>query len=347
MGRERARPQPSPVHVRDNAHPVGSDKGPPIFFVVGQSRSGTTWLMRLLNSHPEILCMGEGRFFGQNWKEHKIKKMPVNKQPSSLYGALSDAKFLRLWVERSVWSRDGDPDEHLNNLTRLAIDYFLTQKLEKAGKRIVGDKTPLLTTGIIKEISTIYPDAKVIHIIRDGRDQAVSLMHYLWNTAREEGGLYPVEPEELAKREAYREDPQKLLEAGEGIFTEARLRKMATQWSVRVSDAVKDGSALLGGNYTEIRYEGLLERPEEEAARLLEFLGADASNKLVRWCVNKASFEKSAKGREQGQEDSASFVRKGVAGDWRSVFTERDKEIFKEVAGDVLIETGYEKDKSW
>jgi hypothetical protein len=47
--------------------------------------------------------------------------------------------------------------------------------------------------------------------------------------------------------------------------------------------------------------------------------------------------------RPQGEEDSASFFRKGVAGDWRSVFTARDREIYKEMAGDRLIEMGYER----
>jgi len=36
-----------------------------------------------------------------------------------------------------------------------------------------------------------------------------------------------------------------------------------------------------------------------------------------------------------------------VAGDWRNVFTEEDKRIFKEAAGDLLVELHYEKDNEW
>ncbi|HYQ85440.1 MAG TPA: hypothetical protein VEP28_15795, partial [Rubrobacter sp.] len=35
----------------------------PVFFVTGVGKSGTSWLMRTLDGHPEILCRGEGRFF--------------------------------------------------------------------------------------------------------------------------------------------------------------------------------------------------------------------------------------------------------------------------------------------
>ena len=39
--------------------------------------------------------------------------------------------------------------------------------------------------------------------------------------------------------------------------------------------------------------------------------------------------------------------RKGIAGDWENAFSERDTEIFKETAGDLLIGLGYEKDDTW
>ena len=63
--------------------------------------------------------------------------------------------------------------------------------------------------------------------------------------------------------------------------------------------------------------------------------------------MNAASFKKLSKGRTRGQEDPTSFFRKGIAGDWRNVFTEQDKVLFKKEAGDLLIRLGYEKDDSW
>ena len=313
-----------------------------VFFVLGQQKSGTTWLMRILDSHPEILCRGEGRFFGREWRQKSVKRLDAQRPPSSLYNAVLDAKYLRLWIERSVWSRGDDAGEHLDNLTRMAIDYFLKGELSKTGKRLVGDKSPLLTPETIREVAEIYPEARVIHIIRDGRDAAVSAVHHSWNF-----GQKGKSEEVAAKREAYRRDPRRLAETGESIFAGRSLRRMTAEWAARVGRTVEDGPALLGERYAEVRYEDLLERPYGEVRRLLGFLGAEAGDETVRACVEAASFERLSRGRKRGEEDATSFFRKGVAGDWRSVFTEKDRRICNEEAGELLVELGYENDPKW
>jgi len=317
----------------------------PVFFIVGFAKSGTSWLTKTLNGHPEILCMGEGLLFGRGTD---LDKRRGTLAPSSLYGVFADSDYLRAWLKNSIWTRGEDEERHILNLTHMSVDYFLGEKLAKTGKRIVGDKTPFITEQCIEEIAAIYPEARVIHIIRDGRDVAVSAVHHTWNYAVDAGGHLTVSPEELATRDAYRKDPQAFLASGKSIFDEGRLRRgFAKPWYELTTSAVRDGPALLKDNYTEVRYEDLLGRPEEEVGRLLRFLGADASEEVLGRCVRSASFESRTRGRERGQEDSTAFLRKGVAGDWRNVFTERDKEIFKEVAGNLLIELRYEKDHNW
>ena len=202
------------------------DKEIPVFFVVGLAKSGTTWMMKILNAHPEVLCKGEGRFFGEEYRREVLTQTQTKQQPSSLYNALLGSEYLRLWIERSVWSRDGHTDEHVKDLVRLATDYFLTQELSKSGKKVVGDKTPLLGPKFVEEIYEIYPEARVIHIIRDGRDQAVSFLHQQGNRAKR-GRTHRLSPEELAKSEAYRRSPGELAEKGEGMFAEKTLRKAA------------------------------------------------------------------------------------------------------------------------
>jgi hypothetical protein len=318
----------------------------PVFFVVGLAKSGTTWLMKTLDAHPEVLCKGEGRFFGEEYRREVLARTQTKQQPSSLYNALLGSEYLRLWIERSVWSRDGDPDEHIRDLVRLATDYFLTEELSKSGKKLVGDKTPLLGLKFVEEIHEIYPEARVIHIIRDGRDQAVSFIHQQGNRAKR-GRTHRLSPEELARSEAYRRSPRVLAETGEGMFAEKTLRKAAQNWDLRVGQAVEDGPALFGDDYTEVRYEDLLEHPNEEVERLLGFLGVDTDETLVEHCVSSASFEKLSRGRERGEEDPSSFYRKGVAGDWENYFTEEDRRVFKEEAGELLIRLGYEKNDGW
>lgn len=292
----------------------------PVFFVLGNQKSGTTWLMRLLDAHPEVLCRGEGRFFGGSWRQKSLKQRDALRPASSLYNAVLDAEYLRLWIERSVWSRNDSTREHLNNLTRMAIDYFLKGELLKSGKQVVGDKSPLLTPETIREISAIYPEAKVIHIIRDGRDVAVSAAYHARNFGRGRERNGPHEG---------------------SMFPEGNLEKLATEWASRVGKTVQDGPELLGENYAEVRYEDLLERPEMEVGRLLEFLGVAFDEETARRCVVAASFERLSKGRQRGDEDPSSFFRKGVAGDWKNVFTSQDGETFDEEAGELLARLGY------
>ncbi len=326
-------PEPAPV-------------GTPVFFIVGHQKSGTTWLMKMLDAHPEILCQGEGRPFGKNFRQERKKGQRGGYPPVSLYAAISGSEDLRSWIERSVWTKRDRTDEHLDNLTRLAIEYFLTQKLLKTDKRLVGDKTVLLGPNMVKEIGVVFPDAKVIHIIRDGRDVAVSTMHHIWNQAEDQGGNTQITPEQKARREAYREDPRALIESGGGIFPDGWLGNYARAWKNRVGKTVATGPAVLGENYTEVKYEDLLQRPAEEVGRLLRFLGADASERNVRRCVGEAAFEKLSEGRKPGEE-APSFFRKGIAGDWKNVFTEENRRDFKAAAGDFLIELGYESDDDW
>ena len=122
-------------------------RGTPVFFVTGLGKSGTRWLTKILDSHPEVLCKGEGRFFSAGWMRADLDPANESALPSSLYYALTHSEHLRLWIERSVWSRDGDPDEHIDALMRLATEYFLTAELSKTGKRLVGTSRPSWTKG--------------------------------------------------------------------------------------------------------------------------------------------------------------------------------------------------------
>jgi len=321
---------------------------PPSFYLVGHAKSGTTWLMRLLDAHPEIMCKGEGRIFGRNYLRPDVKAMDAPTfQPASLYRSLLEAEYLNLWIERSVWTRGGDGDAQLRDLTRAAIRSFLGARLATTDKLIVGDKTPFMSDSDITEIAAIDPEAKVIHIIRDGRDVAVSGMHHLWRRTLDLGGGRDLRPEEERTRDLYRADPNAVLDSGEGIFTEQRICEMAEGWREMVSGARAQAADLLGDRYVEVHYEDLLQRAAPELRRVVLFLGADGRAELARRCVHAASFKRWTKGRSRGQEDSDSLLRKGIAGDWKRVFTPDDRRIFAEHAGDLLIELGYERDDSW
>ena len=66
----------------------------------------------------------------------------------------------------------------------------------------------------------------------------------------------------------------------------------------------------------------------------------------LREISRKYSFENVAK-RRTGQENTRSFLRKGVAGDWKEKFTPEARRVFARHAGEELILAGYEEDDSW
>jgi hypothetical protein len=301
----------------------------------------------MLGQHPEVLCRGEGKFFGRDDRNETFEKAPINARgqmlrPGSLFNILAESEDLRVWLERTWWTRDGDAEEQVALLVREATLGFLERKLAETNKKIVGDKTPFAGDGTVREIGEILPEARVIHVVRDGRDVAISHTHHRWNRVRpvEEGGR--LTPEEQDKRDRYRGDPEKFLATGESIFSEEYIADAAKSWRDEVGGAHRDGPSLLGENYTEVRYEDLLGTPEAEMRRLFRFLGARDGEEVVRRCVDEHSFENITR-RSAGEEDSASFFRKGVAGDWRSVFNQRDREIYAEIAGDLLEEMGYDR----
>ncbi|MCZ7574930.1 MAG: sulfotransferase domain-containing protein [Ardenticatenaceae bacterium] len=95
-----------------------------------------------------------------------------------------------------------------------------------------------------------------------------------------------------------------------------------------------------------MRYEDLRANTLAEFARLVGFFGLQLDEEKVQTIVEQNSFEYATK-RKPGQEDTSSHKRKGIIGDWRNVFQSSRIDAFKRLAGDLLVEVGYEKDLNW
>ena len=66
----------------------------------------------------------------------------------------------------------------------------------------------------------------------------------------------------------------------------------------------------------------------------------------IKSIVHKFSF-KNQTARNNGEEKSNSFLRKGISGDWKNYFDSNCVEIFKHYSKDMLINLGYEEDNKW
>lgn len=317
------------------------------FFVVGHGRSGTTWLEQTLNSHPAILCAGPGMLFGKDLTNFGGRRV--------LYELLFNADGLESWHEglkdwrggySNPWTKAGDFDLDAAQITRAAIDALMRRALTESGKRVLGDRTPHHISQL-REIHTLYPKAKIVHALRDGRDVAISNLHAAWNGARDRGGPVDLEPEDLALRDAYLADHESFLKSGWSIFTNEQIHRWARSWNRIVRRGRKTGRELFGESYFELKYEDHLHRPQATLKALFSFLEVDTAPEIIEQTIEENTFEKLSEGRSSGEESSGAFFRKGISGDWKNVFTGRDKEIFKEEAGELLVELGYEKDLSW
>lgn len=95
-----------------------------------------------------------------------------------------------------------------------------------------------------------------------------------------------------------------------------------------------------------VRYEDLLADPGSILAGVLASHGHEPDPWRIGWAVEGNSMRR-ATGREPGQEDPGSFVRKGVAGDWKKHFSDESRDVFAARAGAALVELGYETSDDW
>lgn len=297
------------------------------FFLLGHARSGTTLLMRLLRLHPEVHCNYQGHFF--------------TRQP--LLKSLVDTPEAEEWLSRKSnrWNRGRD----LSPLVlRAAADFILERDAAKEGKRIVGDKSPSSTIHgqAVRDLHAVYPDAKLVYIVRDGRDVLISER---FRNLVEESRFLKAEDKRIL--EELRKDQNQFTNGTRSIFTENVIRRVSTGWVKNVQETENEGRRLFGENYYSLRYEDVLDRPFEEMQRLWNFLGVRAAQSLEDDVINEMVSNPDEEWQSKRNEDIAPFLSKGRAGNWQRLFTGRDKAVFKEVAGEMLIQWKYEKDSDW
>ena len=229
-------------------------------------------------------------------------------------------------------------------ILRAAADFIMERDAAKEGKSIVGDKSPSSTIHgqAVRDLHTIYPDAKLVYIVRDGRDVLISER---FRNLVEESKFLKAEDRHII--EALRKDQTQFTNGTRSIFTESVIRRVANGWVKNVQETETEGRRLFGDHYFSLRYEDLLARPFEEMQKLWNFLGVQADRSLEKAITDEMSSNPDEEWQAKRNEEIASFLPKGQAGNWQRLFTARDKSIFKEVAGEMLIQWNYEKNSAW
>lgn len=314
---------------RGNDAPVG------YFFFGANRRSGTTWLTTMLNSHPEVMIKNEGWFLN----EHKC----------SIEQWL-DERVFRTWAERPEpkggWLRDIPVDDAITIVTRAMMEALMREAAARtpwksiSKLKMVGDKTTTYFCTKVEQLHRLFPEARFIHMARDGRDVIVSDMFLKF---RYKDFKIPGQDPAIAEA-AYR---YHVLKEGDPVplLTPAAVEHLGGTWAQSIAGGAR-ARELYGKRFLEVRYEDLLADPWR-VREVFEFLGVAADDATLKPCIERNTFEKQSGGRKPGEGDPTHPSRKGIAGDWRNHFTPETAEAFKKVAGSCLVELGYESNDSW
>ena len=143
------------------------------FFILGSGRNGSTLLNRILNEHPDLFLPSEQYFLGPS-----IIRFGLLNYLS--WNQLVDTLLSKITSEAShTWDIDlGDTKNQLIDLEdrdlQSIVDILYKTYSEQLGEtKIWGDTTPL-NTFYTKQLFSVFPKARYLFLIRDGRDVAAS-----------------------------------------------------------------------------------------------------------------------------------------------------------------------------
>lgn len=215
-------------------------------FVLGCDRSGTTLLSLLLSQSPDLHMTLESGF------------IPDLYEKKDAYGDLSTSKqrwfFIRDLQTTNATSNtiafdifeltEEQAEESVKKAAPTdyagAIDALFSKTAEQHDKPRWGNKTPKYVHHI-DLLTNLFPDAKIIHLIRDPRDVAASIKRVGWTHT---------------------------------------IKEAAQFWNERVTDGLQ-GRELSNDTYYELKYESLLENPSTTLQQIYNWLDIDFTNEVI------------------------------------------------------------------
>ena len=254
--------------------------------VLGAPRSGTTFLQELLNSHPEVYVSHEMRLFA--WLNDTVNTLPKLD------------RCLVTFREQFVM--------HLRATLPGLIRTFYAQKWPQA--RYWGDKNPHYADpaneGCLDLVAELFPGAKFINIVRDGRDVTTSI---------------------LRKTDA----------TGRG-WTD--WRGAHNTWLSHTAVAEKFGESQPPERYFSLRYEDLVQNEVEWSSRIFSFLGVPMHRNVELFCQQQQAKRTPFSGPTR---DLTADVK---VSDWREFLSPEDQLRSLELLGPKLLSYGYETEQS-
>lgn len=260
--------------------------------VGGCGRSGTTLLRMMLDSHPRICCGPESSVFRRRALD-----------PDALAERFSLARQEVRAIYGAAASRPA------------FIESFAGLCLRSTGKARWAEKTPR-NISRIGAIFHFFPEARFVHVLRDGRDVVCSLRTHPRHQVVD-GKLVPLDTWKplagCARR--WRDD----IERSRPFWNDPRLHTL--------------------------RYEELVKDPEPVLRRLMAFLEEPWDAVMLAHSAGGSSFRDVTRFAQNPEAIGA--VTASSIGRWERDLDAKDRRIFKKIAGPLLIELGYAKDDAW
>ena len=256
-------------------------------FVGGAGRSGTTLMRVMLDAHPRICCGPE------------LKVLP---SIAEWYQTLT-RNFAG--VMQSYHNQPADLQRYFRTFIESLVDNFR----RASGKPRWAEKTPHNILFLIP-LGEIFPDARFIHLVRDGRDVAASLVTMNW--------INPL--------------------TGRKWDYVQNIANAARYWREVVSLARQQAEhPVVAGRVLEVRYEALVADPAGTMRQVLDFLGEPWDDAVLSYHTKERSHEP----REASTEQALQPISSRSIGRWQTELTRLDRAAFKAEAGELLKVLGY------
>ncbi|MFN2489861.1 MAG: sulfotransferase [Actinomycetota bacterium] len=267
----------------------------PSFFIVGSARSGTTMLRLMLNAHPEVAVPPESRFIVELWHHRNLVRV------DSFLDELGAHKQFRAWnlgTEAVRRELPGTPTVAYSE----AVDAPYKAYARERSKPSWGDKTPRYIEHI-PFLAERFPEARFIHVVRDGRNVALS----------------------------YADVP----------FGPKTVARAAELWARRVRLGLEAGRSLAPDRLLELRYEEMVADEDAltaAAKTICAFLGIGFDDALLNYgeLSRPELLDKAKDLNPLVMEGPVAKTRS-----WQEQMAPHHVEVFELVAGDTLSELGY------
>jgi Sulfotransferase family/Glycosyl transferase family 2 len=287
---------------------AASDSHRPFPFIVGVGRSGTTLLRLLLDAHPKIAVTPE-----THWLRGVVRKLLAD--PRDIVGVREEILSEPHWADMGIYDHDLDniiashkPERPGDTLRRIYRLYASRHHAER-----VGDKTPLHNLAM-HDIARILPEAHFIHIIRDGRDVALSYRDLWFGPGRD-------------------------------------VRAAAMLWMWRIRETRQQAQFL--PHYLEVRYEALVSDPEKVLRTIAHFIDLPfdpvqltahlRAEERLRECQDFVHYGRkiTAEQRRELHKLTSSPPDASRVERWASLMDPTELAKFERIAGDMLTDLGY------